>query len=67
MSYQQRTIGEICSELLEEAIRIGYSKRYVWGQLSKHLSIIRGYYRNHRVYPEFCVNVLRECKQQKLV
>ena len=20
-----------------------------------------------RVYPEFCVNVLRECKQQKLV
>ncbi|MGN0746739.1 MAG: histidine kinase [Aristaeellaceae bacterium] len=23
MSYQQRTIGEICSELLEEAIRIG--------------------------------------------
>lgn len=21
----------------------------------------------HRVYPEFCVNVLRECKQQKLV
>lgn len=40
MSYQQCTIGEICSELLEEAIRIGYSKRYVWGQLSKHLSII---------------------------
>ena len=49
MSYQQRTIGEICSELLEEAIRIGYSKRYVWGQLSKHLSIIRGYYRNHHI------------------
>lgn len=22
---------------------------------------------NVRVYPEFCVNVLRECKQQKLV
>ena len=49
MSYQQRTIGEICSELLEEAIRIGYSKRYVWRQLSKHLSIIRGYYRNHHI------------------
>ena len=49
MSYQQCTIGEICSELLEEAIRIGYSKRYVWGQLSKHLSIIRGYYRNHHI------------------
>ena len=23
--------------------------------------------RRIRVYPEFCVNVLRECKQQKLV
>lgn len=26
MSYQQCTIGEICSELLEEAIRIGYNR-----------------------------------------
>ena len=24
-------------------------------------------YNGPRVYPEFCVNVLRECKQQKLV
>ena len=24
-------------------------------------------FRITRVYPEFCVNVLRECKQQKLV
>ena len=26
-----------------------------------------GIRRVRRVYPEFCVNVLRECKQQKLV
>lgn len=26
-----------------------------------------GKYLRYRVYPEFCVNVLRECKQQKLV
>ena len=24
-------------------------------------------FRSPRVYPEFCVNLLRECKQQKLV
>ncbi|MFR5853196.1 MAG: hypothetical protein ACLUE8_01960 [Lachnospiraceae bacterium] len=26
-----------------------------------------GMYKTVGVYPEFCVNVLRECKQQKLV
>ena len=49
MSFQQRTIGEICSELLTEAIRMGYSKRYVWGHMSKYLSIIRGYYRSQHI------------------
>ncbi len=49
MSFQQRTIGEICSELLAEAIRMGYSKQYVWGHMSKYQSIIRGYYRNHHI------------------
>ena len=60
MSYQQCTIGEICSELLEEAIRIGYSKRYVWGQLSKCLSIIRGYYRNHHICT-FSIEATKAC------
>ena len=50
MDFQQRTIGEICSELLTEAVRIGYSKRYVWGHLSRYLSIIHGYYRSHRIH-----------------
>lgn len=50
MSFQQRTIGEICSELLTEAVRMGYSKRYVWGHMSRYLSTIRGYYRNHHIY-----------------
>ena len=27
----------------------------------------KGYSPSFGVYPEFCVNVLRECKQQKLV
>lgn len=49
MSIQQRTIGEICSDLLAEAVRIGYSKRYVWEHMSKYLSIIHGYYRNHHI------------------
>ncbi len=49
MSFQQRTIGEICSELSAEAVRIGYSKRYVWGYMSRYLSIIRVYYRNHHI------------------
>lgn len=49
MSFQQRTIGEICSELLTEAVRMGYSKRYVWEHMSKYLSIIRGYYRSHHI------------------
>ena len=35
----------------------------------KQISLGRGELCFHslRVYPEFCVNVLRECKQQKLV
>ena len=49
MSFQQRTIGEICSELLAEAVRMGYSKRYVWGHMSRYLSTIRGYYRSHHI------------------
>lgn len=49
MSFQQRTIGEICSELLAEAVRMGYSKRYVWGHMSRYLSIIRGYYRSYHI------------------
>lgn len=49
MSFQQRTISEICSELLTEAIRMGYSKRYVWGHMSKYLSIIRSYYRSQHI------------------
>lgn len=49
MSFQQRTIGEICSELVTEAVRMGYSKRYVWGHMSKYLSIIRGYYRSQHI------------------
>ena len=35
----------------------------------KQISLGRGELCFHslRVYPEFCVNILRECKQQKLV
>lgn len=60
MSFQQRTIGEICSELVAEAIRMGYSKRYVWGHMSKYLSIIHGYYRSQHICI-FSVEVTDAC------
>ena len=60
MDFQQRTIGEVCSELLNEAIRMNYSKRYVWGNMSIYLSAVRGYYRSQHIC-EFSIEATDAC------
>ena len=45
---QSRTIGEVISQMLEESIRLGFEKTYVWGTLGRSMKRIHSYYRKKR-------------------